>query len=250
MILLLDIGNSNVKWAVLDNGQLGSSTAASHRGQTIAKVLSQTGSTLTRPDEVWLANVAGNDADQVVIDWVAEHWSCPLHIATPQTQACAVTNGYCQPSQLGVDRWLGLIACYAAEKKAACVVSCGTAITADVIDADGKHLGGFILPGLNMAQDALNAGTHDIKTHNSLQSVSSLDLATDTGTAISHGAMYAAAAFIDKLCADMEQTLSITIELIITGGDAELVLPLITRRAKHQPQLVMQGLVRLRAECQ
>ena len=74
-----------------------------------------------------------------------------------------MTSGYRDPERLGVDRWLALIAARERSKQPTVIVDAGSACTIDLLDSEGRHLGGYILPGLTAMGEALVRGTHQIQ---------------------------------------------------------------------------------------
>lgn len=113
-----------------------------------------------RDQVVWLSNVAGEEIASLTSQLLQEQSCVNYRFATTQTQQCGVRNGYRKPQQLGVDRWLAMLAAFHLPQRATgqslCVVDCGTALTLDVLDATGRHLGGYIAPGLTAMREMLN----------------------------------------------------------------------------------------------
>jgi type III pantothenate kinase len=113
----------------------------------------------------------------------------------------------------------------------------------DALDAKGQHLGGLIIPGLNMMRSALiqnTGGIHEQKLNQGEGKVSVL--ARDTLGAVSGGALYALIAVIDRVTADLAADLQAPLARIICGGDAERLLPLLAESYRYEPNLVLQGL--------
>src|SRR5699024_7332781 len=161
-----------------------------------------------------------------------------------------IRNAYSKPETLGIDRWLALIAVRQRYRNAnrdgvICIIDCGTAITVDVLAANGQHLGGLIVPGLAMMPKLLADNTAGIdKTDNKSQWEHSL-LASTTDTAVSAGAFYAAVAFIDRVSGDVAVETNGEVKRIITGGDAPRILPLLKDKYEHLPDLVLWGLAQV-----
>lgn len=239
MKLMVDIGNSSLKWAMLKKGELGPQHRVFHQaGQLHAEIKEQWGA-LFIPTEIWIANVAGREKIETLTQWIKELWALePKEVQTALQQA-GVTNGYEVPQQLGVDRWLALIAAHHLEKGTKCIVDCGTAITLDVLTAEGQHLGGLILPGPIMMQEALIEHTYVLnpliqktqKEHLTL-------LAQETRSGITLGTMYAVAGWIEYM---IKRIASIE-TLIMTGGGTPSLFPFIQRPYHYTPNLVIQGL--------
>lgn len=154
-MLLLDVGNSRIKWARVECGQW-----VRHGTANIAEwpALRQVFATLSQPHKILASNVAGAEAAQQVRAACAE-WKCPVEFISAKAEQCGVHNAYDQPAQLGSDRWAALIAAWHHEHAACLVVSCGTATTIDTLSGAGEFLGGLILPGVDMMPRSLTTGT-------------------------------------------------------------------------------------------
>jgi len=252
MILLLDVGNSFIKWAWLDSAwpkcarkglpNLSGADELLHAGEDMPVALDEAWKGLEKPEKVWVANVAGAAMLEMVQAWVAEHWACPLQIAKSQSQSGKVINAYADPKQLGVDRWVGLLAVNAAYSGPSAVIDCGSAITIDAIDASGKHLGGLILPGVKMMRDSLYNNASDIAQTEVTGTPAGMLFATNTTTGVEVGSLYAVVAYIERVVTDMQKELGDKFRCVLTGGDAEEVLPLLSVSVEHNPVLVLQGL--------
>jgi type III pantothenate kinase len=158
-MLLLDVGNSRIKWALVEGGKWSRQGAA---GIAEWPVLQQVFATLPQPHKILVSNVAGDAVAQQVHAACAV-WSCPVEFISARAEQCGVRNAYDQPAQLGSDRWAALIAAWHHERAACLVVSCGTATTIDALSGEGKFLGGLILPGVDMMRRSLAAGTAQLE---------------------------------------------------------------------------------------
>jgi len=125
-------------------------------------------------------------------------------------------------------------------------VDCGTAATIDVLQQNGQHLGGLILPGIALMRSALLDGT-TVVIDNSEESNSML-FARNTHDAIQGGGLYAMIATIDRVFQDVEAELGVEVKRVLTGGDASTLLPLLQGDIKYLPDLVLQGLFVIASE--
>lgn len=241
VILLLDIGNSFIKWSELDDGQLCNAGEILHAGEDLPGVFNEAWADLVQPEAVWVSNVAGSELADALQNWLQKNWRVSPQYANTSEVHGDVRNAYSEPERLGVDRWMALIAAHEISKQAVCIIDCGTAITVDVKSSSGQHLGGLIVPGLGMMRDSLYSGTNDVQESVSESPASGL-LACDTTGAVEAGSLYAIVAFIDRVCADMEKELEEPMSCLLTGGDALDILPLLNIEFEHQPLLVLQGL--------
>ncbi|CAH1077713.1 type III pantothenate kinase [Candidatus Nitrotoga sp. 1052] len=153
-MLLIDAGNSRVKWAIVEGGKWLQQNVLEN---THAPALNMAFSELPPPDRILISNVAGENMAQQLSTACAA-WHCPIEFIVAQVTQCGVLNSYEHPAQLGSDRWAALIAAWHQERASCLVVNCGTATTVDALSAEGEFLGGLILPGVDMMQSSLAAG--------------------------------------------------------------------------------------------
>lgn len=235
MNLLIDIGNTRLKWATDNQSELtiGSPFLTSAITRTL---LRQAWQGLPQPEYIAVACVAANHILETVVLAIAELWPETTVIQTKaERQRLGVTNAYPEYEKLGVDRWLSLIAAYQQYNQALCVVGCGTALTLDVIDDFGRHLGGAISPGLHLMKEALANKTEQLFLP---ESSFPFGLARATDAAIHNGTLAAACGFIERMLKNQQSNL----QLVLTGGDAELIAAHLTRPALIEMDLVLRGL--------
>ena len=250
MILLLDIGNTRVKWAQLLDGSLTPQQSFLHRDVAPDEWIKQLFRERFRPKRLLVANVAGAGMEATIRSEAQRVWQLTAEFATSQAHACEVTNAYPQPPSLGVDRWLALIAARHLGPGWACVIDAGTALTIDALDPAGLHLGGLIIPGSRMMVDALLDQTSDIarKAREFAGQVAGMiaektAFANNTAQAVASGAAYALAAAADRAVADLTRGAGgATPRVYLTGGDAEQLKRAMTSLAEVVPDLVLRGL--------
>lgn len=235
-MLLVDVGNSRIKWALWDGGQYYMRGQAAHGAQWADCAAAQWQS-LPKPTEVWLVSVAGSSAQQAISGWIAQHWGITAHFVTSSAASAGVRNAYLEPQRLGADRWVALIAAHALTKQHCYVVDCGTALTIDALAADGQHLGGVIVPGMRLMRDSLYRETRQIPPEASAPQL----LGCSTSAAVWGGALYAVAAAIDGITERMSATAGAGMR-ILTGGDAPQILPHLQGAYRLEPELLLYGL--------
>ena len=238
MNLLIDSGNSFIKWAMVDD----TSPLKSHRciSSSVAE-LSAAWEDYETPQRVIIANVAGKGVGNEIDAIVANLWGRKAEFFTSEASCCELTNGYRDPAQLGVDRWLSMIAAYHLVKGAVIVVDCGTAVTVDLVKNDGLFAGGVIMPGLNTALNSLQSATAVEFDANSFSDAIGVT-AQSTETAVRSGVLFGLAGAIDSVLGQQSSLLDKTPALFITGGDADRLIPYLQSTLDHQPDLVLQGL--------
>lgn len=246
MILLVDAGNTRIKWAELEKGVLQPGAVLLRRGGTEdIEVASASWSGLSTPARVLVASVAGTEFRSLLTAWSRRCWGLEPEFICSQPEGFGVTNAYPDPQRLGVDRWLALIAARRVLAGPVCVIDCGTALTIDVMAGDGVHLGGLIMPGLGLMRRALLDNTADIRAalEDAAPQARAL-LAKDTHGGVMGGTIYAAVATIDRIMRDLGEEIDGRLACLLTGGDSEALLPLLSTNFDfhHEPDLVLQGL--------
>lgn len=241
MNLLVDIGNSRIKWALQDGQDLSTRAPLLRANKPFKDIARPAWKELESPDRVLVSNVAGVDYAKAVRTWVKRRWKVAPEFVYATRQLCGVTNAYKEPERLGADRWATLLAVHDAYRGAAVVVDCGTAITADAISSDGRHLGGLIAPGIDLMIGSLTGRAPGIQlTQDDDREITLLGSSTAAG--VDGGVLYAAVSLVDRLCADLRVELGKSTRLIMTGGDAERISALLSSQPVIEPDLVLKGL--------
>lgn len=253
MKLLVDLGNTCLKWATLAQNELGPQQRVTYQKDNIQACLSQYWQNLPCPEHgIWLSNVAGPQQLEMMQVWVWKQWGIKLTVVETTATACGVTNGYINPKQLGIDRWLAILGAYHLIKGNLCVVDCGTAVTLDVVAETGLHLGGLIMPGVKTMQHSLLKATqingidkiNGIEKFEKFKVVEKQLLAYDTQSGIILGTLYAVVGWIEYIMNGIEKP-GQKLTLIVTGGNVPELLPYFSKQNVHIPDLVLQGLFRL-----
>ena len=232
MTLLLDIGNTRIKWAIAKERVLGDGGDVAHGGDP-ARALSET--SLAKADAVWICHVMGAEHESKIADAIERRSGKPPRFARSSAEQSGLRSAYAQPERLGVDRWLCMLALWDQLRAPFCFVSAGTALTFDAVDAKGRHLGGVIAPGLSAMQSAVLGSTRFAVSGTDHQYDDGLG--ADTESCVRQGALHAAAGLIDRLGARHAG------ERFITGGDADRLSSLLAARWHPRPQLVLEGLL-------
>ena len=248
MILLIDIGNTRIKWARFERGALQPQSAAVHAAWTAQTLLETILETAGLADRVLVSNVSGPRMADVVRTATSREWKIEPEFVTASAAAGGVRNAYSQPAQLGVDRWLAVIGAHALERGAVCVVSVGTALTIDGIDAGGRHLGGLIVPGPDLMISSLLHGTSDIAQRAQQGGTRDGLFADNTLGAIRQGAEQALGALVERAVEAMRRELSQTPQLLLTGGASSRLEKSIGLPYRVVADLVLQGLAVIATE--
>lgn len=236
MNLLIDIGNSRLKWACEHQGNITQQTALLHQQHNWQQMLLGAWQNLESPKKLVISSVARQDILQAVIALAKQLWStCEIVIPKSRAEGFGVKNSYRYPEKLGVDRWLCLIAARHFYPQAAWIVDCGTAITVDFINENGVHSGGLIAPGLTLMKKSLLQNTAALSFSRQPYKVG---LANITEPAIFSGTLYAAVGLIEQAL----KTQAASAVLLLTGGDAEIISSQLSQPFMIEPDLVLKGL--------
>jgi type III pantothenate kinase len=238
MELLVDVGNTNIKWTFHDEGVLGEVTSLALRPDR-PQVLEDAWGVFPRPERIWVSNVAGDEAEYLVSGVAQRLWELHPDFARSSKHGYGVTIAYSVPKRLGVDRWLALIAVHNAHMGPAIVLDCGTAVTLDALDAAGRHLGGLIVPGLRMMWDCLFARTRIPQaSYTDTQAM----LGKDTGECIVGGAVQAITGMTERLRFKLRSENAFEPAIVLTGSDARPIGRQLDFPWLHEPNLVLKGL--------
>lgn len=235
----MDIGNTHLKWAMLAGERRSETKRINHQRRPVGEALAECWGGLVPPGRILVASVGADQVNAALAAWTMNRWALGPRFLSAEAEALGVTNGYHEPAMLGVDRWMGLIAVHRQTALPAVIADCGTAVTLDVLDSRGKHLGGLILPGLEMMHSSLFEGTNI-----PLQELPGSEerLGRATSEAIASGSGQAIAALIDRLLANIASQSQTAPVLVLTGSDAPRIQPLLRRSGRFEPDLVMRGL--------
>lgn len=264
-ILLIDMGNSRLKWATLSPGEkLGGGRYEFQAGGAVvynvgawAAAFEGAWATLSDVREVWVACVAGREAVTALGEWVKARWSASYHVLHASAELAGVRNAYREPQRLGADRWAALIGARAIVEGAVYVIDCGTAITVDVLDVAGQHQGGLIVPGLAMMRRSLLSRTAEIRqglardegADDKLWQACAPGWGSDTGECVRNGTFQVLTGWLEQLRIRAVQQDRAT--LLFSGGDAPALMAGLTQSTlhgevmRHVPDLVLHGLARV-----
>jgi type III pantothenate kinase len=249
MILVIDVGNTRLKWAWLTSTGLSDQQAVVHRDAKPGIWTTALFESGQKPQRVLVSNVAGPVMAKNLTRLTKKVFRVNPEFVTAAQKFQGLTNGYLDPSLLGADRWLALIGAWTKVHSALCVVDAGTAVKVDSVDANGQHLGGLIAPGIHMMREALMNKTSDIAkaVSNSTPSLAGV-LANNTIGAVSRGAVFALAGMADRAAEVVEQSTRARPKLFITGGDAGMITGSMRSQGEIVPDLVLQGLAVIAAQ--
>lgn len=241
-MLLVDVGNTRIKWARLDSGCLGKRQAAVHLGWGPADYTRRLFRSV-RPERVLVSSVAGPKVKEPLAAAAHRNGIGVQFVRTPR-HAAGVTVGYLEPWRLGVDRFVAAVGAHRIFPGVpVCVVGVGTAMTVDLVDGKGHHQGGVIIPSPRLMIDTLYARTHGIRRRARGGSPGQAGLiGRSTRAGVVQGSRYAAAALIDRMVDEARALVARSPLVVLTGGEVASVRPLVRSPWVVVPDLVLRGL--------
>ncbi len=263
-MLLIDAGNSRIKWSLVDaDGAAIAGGALEHERESAKSDAADPAlaawSALPRPDSAWISNVAGAAAQARIDRMIDARWpALPRTVVRAKAAQCGVTNRYAEPGKLGSDRWAGLIGARAAfPGENVLIATFGTATTLEALRADGVFTGGLIAPGWSLMMQSLGSHTAQLPTLDAAAARRALGhaeaaprsrFATDTAAALSAGCLLAQASLIERAWRDLRADWQADVRLVLGGGAAnEIAGALAVPHTRHD-SLVLAGLALIARE--
>jgi type III pantothenate kinase len=233
MDLLFDVGNTRLKWVLMDeDGEIHA------RGAELdfEPPGLPTGQSLSR---IAIAAVRDGPALATLLDWADTVLPGKVTRLVTPSSLDGLRIAYQEPARLGVDRWLAMLGAWQRSRAGFVVVDCGTAVTIDLVDDAGQHLGGAILPGIDLMVESLINRASGIRPKP--EDFPPGFPARDTGSAVTTGARLAVRGAIrEALAAAVAHTVP---RVVMTGGAApELAADLSDLRPELDDDLVFQGM--------
>lgn len=233
--LQLDMGNSSAKWRLLQGAQVIARGQFRHDApQTLDALLEQP----AQPAQIWIASVSSEATEDAVRRLLEQRWpSAAIWFARSEARSGDLQNSYAQPLRMGVDRWLAMLGTRQQCAERFVVVDAGSALTIDLVAADGRHEGGYIIPGAALMERALLLDTDRVRFAE--QPVYALPPGQSTAEAVRHGIALAQAGAV--LLA-LREAADPAPELFFCGGAAPTLQALLGGVGTLRPDLVFEGL--------
>ncbi len=244
-MLAIDIGNSRLKWALFSDKCIQEYGVFSYNEENLTAQLASE-DILLGSSVVEISCVAGENIKKQLIDWFSNNPLNHVRFARTQAKQCNVVNSYNVPDKLGIDRWLAMIAAFdlfnIEKNKRICVIDCGTAITLDVVDIDGTHLGGFIIPGLQTMIQSLTDHTSIECMVSDAGKALTNNLGVDTQEAVTNGCIQLIVEGLSGIVQNIENSKESSLKCVVTGGDGETISNVLKFPTIYKSHLVLQGL--------
>ncbi|MFC4260046.1 type III pantothenate kinase [Marinobacter lacisalsi] len=245
MKLLVDAGNTRIKWQLREGSEIRLAGSATLESGDLFE-----GITRTEWQDIPSISVSTVRSEHARIELervIKGYTATPVRFFWTRSSFGRLTCAYEDPSAMGADRWHALVGAWHEIQGACAVVDAGSAITIDWIDAGGQHLGGYILPGRTMMTDSLRQGTARVLFD--AGQAEGISPGQTTAECVFHGVNWLTRALAEQLGRDL------AVPVLITGGDGSLIktaldnyqdsrIPLVALR----PDLVLDGLALVGAE--
>ncbi len=248
--LALDVGNTRLKWGLYDTPAPGAKLLGSGAVflENIDRLADEDWRELPEPTHMLGCIVAG-EAIRRRVEEQMELWDITPHWAVSSAAEAGLTNGYDHPTRLGADRWVAMIGAHArmlravngGASKPMVVVMVGTAVTVEAIDASGKFLGGFILPGHGIMLRALESGTAGLR----VPTGEVCEFPTNTSDALTSGGTYAIAGAVERMVHHVRQHCGAEPACYMTGGAGWKMAPSMSVQFELVESLIFDGLLEI-----
>jgi len=255
-ILLVDAGNSSLKWSMLENQKLGEYHSCFYHNDTaIQKFQHLLEKNSDDCDQIIMVSVQGEQFNQKALQ-LAQAYSLPLRQVKSTQYLAGLNNAYEEPDKLGADRFVAMIAAYnlsnklQQNKNACIIIDSGTATTIDAVDSQGNHLGGLILPSVSLCTSSLLQNTKQLPLWGKTQKQNRYQpklFSKNTKDAINSASIFGLCGAIQNICFKMENTIrqgnkNTSIDRFLCGGAAEFLSPYLDFEFQLQNDLIMRGL--------
>ena len=233
--LLIDAGNTRIKWAVHDGrSYVAAGAAATAEAAGLGAALPAD----ARAKRALASNVAGAAVGEALRAACAARGAA-LEVIASRPEQLGVTNGYRDPGQLGTDRWAALIAAHRVGPGHKLVVNAGTALTIDALTSEGRFLGGLIVPGPALMRRSLGRGTAGLR----LTEGEFTEFPGSTPEAITTGAIQACAGAVERMRDAMAGRGCAPSQVVLSGGAAAEIAGYLPIAATIRENLVLDGLL-------
>jgi type III pantothenate kinase len=244
--LAIDVGNTRLKWALYAAAEPGAKLLA-HGAEFLENIdhlPEREWATLPRPQRMLGCIVAADAVRRRVEEHLAELWDLAAQWVVPSASEAGLTNGYDHPGRLGADRWVAMIGAWhrvlaTGPARPLVVVMVGTAVTVEAVDATGRFMGGFILPGHGIMLRALESGTAGLH----VPTGEVREFPTNTSDALTSGGTYAIAGAVERMVQHVRSHCGAEPACYMTGGAGWKMAPVMNGHFELVESLIMDGLL-------
>jgi type III pantothenate kinase len=244
-IVLLDAGNSRVKSARLQRGLLSNVVTTEYRSGNRAQDAVAASESSDMPQRIVVSSVLGDRFEADFTRLAELRFGIKAEFVKSIKAAYGIRVGYANPKTFGADRFCALVAARRGHPQSCILVDCGTAVTIDALAGDGQHLGGLIIPGLDLMRRSLLE--HTARLTVGLKSNDSRLFGCTTTEGVRVGTLRGLTAAIDQIVGDMSACMvansgGTPVSRIISGGAGAYLLPRLAATYELDPWLVLRGL--------
>lgn len=245
--LAIDVGNTRLKWALYEQAAPGAPVLA--QGAEFLDHIDRLGETvwsgLPAPTSM-LGCVVASDAVKHRVEAQMELWDVAPQWVISSAQEAGLSNGYDHPARLGPDRWVAMIGAWhhmlaLGEPRPLVVTMVGTAVTVEAIDAGGRFLGGYILPGHGIMLRALESGTAGLH----VPTGEVCPFPTNTSDALTSGGTYAIAGAMERMVQHVRDHCGAQPWCVMAGGAGWKMAPSVSTRFELVESLIFDGLLQI-----
>jgi len=240
MKLYIDAGNSRLKWSLQKDGEaLASGTGVLEEENPMPGLAGFAGDIAG----IAVSTVASEERRRRLLGYLASLANVSAKFFWAEAERGGLRNAYTDVDRMGADRWHAMYGAWIGHKQGFAVVDAGSAVTVDYVDPTGRHLGGYILPGLQMMFRSLK--TDAARIGFDPEQVLETAPGKSTGECVNHGVAWLSAAMVARIREDTRRFG--LADTLITGGDADRLIGL-GLPGIHRPDLVLAGLRAIDAE--
>ncbi|MEN9539395.1 MAG: hypothetical protein RLZZ126_1630 [Pseudomonadota bacterium] len=252
--LAIDIGNTRLKWATYEAPQPGATPTAQGAEflENIDKLAEGPWAGLPVPTRMLGCAVAGDGIRQRVQEQMelVPQWEVAANWVVASEAEAGLANGYDFPSRLGSDRWVAMVGAWHRMQRQPStpltprplvLAMVGTAVTVEAIDATGKFLGGFILPGHGIMLKALESGTAGLH----VPTGDVVEFPTNTSDALTSGGTFAIAGAIERMVQHVRRRCGVDPLCYMTGGAGWKMAPAMNEPFELVDNLIFDGLLEI-----
>ncbi|MFD0669057.1 type III pantothenate kinase [Ramlibacter sp. MAHUQ-53] len=248
MFLAIDVGNTRLKWALYEEARPGAPLRA-HGAEfleNIDKLADGAWRALPAPSRMLGCAVAADAIKLRVGEQMEELWDVAPRWIHATTAECGLVNGYDHPTRLGADRWVAMVGARhrmlaAGPARPVVVVMVGTAVTVEAINAEGRFLGGFILPGHGIMLRALESGTAGLH----VPTGEVREFPTNTSDALTSGGTFAIAGAVERMVQHVRRHCGAEPVVYMTGGAGWKMAPFLSVSCELVESLIFDGLLEI-----
>ncbi len=239
MKLVIDIGNTTTSLGLWNNHKLSLVTNVENKKifQNIKKYIKKD------IKIIFLASVIGARENKLIKDKLKKIFKCGINQIKSESKLFKITNGYNHPKKLGDDRWAAITGSFLFYQKPLIIIDCGTAISVDIVNTKGKHLGGYIFSGFDGYRDCFKNAFH-LKNTKLKESVvmkkKYFPAKTDKG--ITEGYLLMVVSAIDSIYHQVIKDQKILPRVLITGGYGKIISKNLSIKNKYESNLVLKCL--------